>query len=144
MVIIMNKKQITFLTLGVLALMTVTAGASVYIAQSMSNDKNVSAADAKEIAAKQATVKHRVSQDIKWDDANSKRRGQAVEQAPVQTASACDDGNIAGKAVGGVGGGVLGSMIGDGKGRTAATIAGTLGGAYIGGEAIPLKNATCR
>jgi uncharacterized protein YcfJ len=58
--------------------------------------------------------------------------------------SNCNDGNIAGKAVGGVGGGVLGSLIGKGNGKTAATIGGTLGGAYVGGETIPLNNVTCR
>jgi uncharacterized protein YcfJ len=55
----------------------------------------------------------------------------------------CNDGNIAGKAVGGVGGGVIGSLAGKGNGKTAATIAGTLGGAYIGGKELPLQNVTC-
>lgn len=66
---------------------------------------------------------------------------KVVVREPVQ--KKCNDGNIAGKALGGVGGGVLGSMVGKGDGKTAATIGGTLGGAYIGGEAIPLNNITC-
>jgi outer membrane lipoprotein SlyB len=56
----------------------------------------------------------------------------------------CDDGNIAGKAVGGIGGGVVGSLVGGGVGKTAATIGGTLGGAYLGGKTIPLQNSTCK
>ncbi len=40
-------------------------------------------------------------------------------------------------------GGVLASNLGKGNGKTAATIGGTLGGAYIGGETIPLNNVTC-
>lgn len=69
-------------------------------------------------------------------------RAAAPQAAPQRVA--CNDGNIAGKALGGVGGGVAGSMIGSGSGKTAATIGGTLGGAYIGGEVIPLNNVTCR
>ncbi len=34
------------------------------------------------------------------------------------TIAKCDDGNIAGKAVGGVGGGVIGSLVGKGSGKT--------------------------
>lgn len=68
---------------------------------------------------------------------------QARATAPAQQQVRCNDGNIAGKAVGGVAGGVLASNLGKGNGKTAATIGGTLGGAYIGGETIPLNNVTC-
>jgi outer membrane lipoprotein SlyB len=72
------------------------------------------------------------------------RKTVAVERVHNTAVAKCNDGNIAGKAVGGVGGGVLGSLAGKGSGKTAATIGGTLGGAYLGGEMIPLQNATCR
>lgn len=62
----------------------------------------------------------------------------------VQALPPCNDGNIVGKVLGGVGGGALASNVGKGKGKTAATIGGTLGGAYLGGEAIPTHNVTCR
>lgn len=66
-----------------------------------------------------------------------------VKHTSQKAAVRCDDGNIAGKAVGGVGGGVLGSLAGKGNGKTAATIGGTLAGAYIGGKELPLQNVTC-
>ncbi len=66
-----------------------------------------------------------------------------VRHATQKAAVRCDDGNIAGKAVGGVGGGVIGSLAGKGNGKTAATIGGTLAGAYIGGKELPLQNVTC-
>ncbi len=75
---------------------------------------------------------------------------QQAQQAPVKRVAqqpvkpACNDGNILGYAAGGVAGGVLGHQIGKGKGNTAATIGGVLGGAYLGGQHIPLQNATCR
>lgn len=61
---------------------------------------------------------------------------------PVQ--QQCDDSNVLGYIAGGAGGGIVGNQIGKGSGNTAATIAGVLGGAYLGGQYIPLRNATCR
>ncbi len=132
----MQKKDIAILSLAGLLLMTITAGASVYLTKNnLTDDKPVA------VATKHHAATIKTSQGIKWDNANQAQRTQVQT---VQTASACDDDNIAGKAVGGVGGGVLGSMLGKGKGKTATTIGGTLAGAYAGGEVIPLKNATCR
>jgi uncharacterized protein YcfJ len=135
----MNRKSIALLTLGAVLLVAITAGASVYMTkQHLTEDK------AAAVEVKQPTAKRRsASNSIKWDNPAPARQ-QVQRTTTVQTASACNDDNIAGKAVGGVGGGVLGSLVGKGKGKTAATIGGTLAGAYVGGEAIPLHNATCR
>jgi uncharacterized protein YcfJ len=110
-----NYKTLS-LVLGAALLVVTTAGASVYLSR--------------QPAQETATAKPPPHAE------------RVVVTQPVQRK--CDDGNIAGKAVGGVGGGVLGSMVGKGSGKTAATIGGTLGGAYIGGEAIPLNNITCK
>lgn len=135
----MQKKHIAFLTVGALLLITATAGATAYFIQKDTAPDEITAAEAKN---KPITTKRIKSDNIQWDKANAAPQQQ--RNAPVQTASACNDGNIAGKVVGGVGGGVLGSMVGKGNGKTAMTIGGTLGGAYAGGEMIPLHNATCR
>lgn len=81
------------------------------------------------------------------------------EKKPVSTAHAvplqkvaaaqpslprCDDSNILGYVAGGAAGGIVGNQVGKGSGNTAATIGGTLAGAYLGGQYIPLRNATCR
>lgn len=125
-----NTKQIAILSAAAVLLVALSAGASVYLTKESIKNKSEKVA---------VTTHHKsVKNDIKWDNKNQNVQTQQVAQ------SNCDDGNIAGKAVGGVGGGVLGSMVGKGKGKTAATIGGTLGGAYLGGEAIPLRNVTCR
>lgn len=64
--------------------------------------------------------------------------------APQSAAPRCNDNNVLGYVAGGAAGGILGSQVGKGNGNTAATIGGTLGGAYLGGQYIPLHNATCR
>jgi uncharacterized protein YcfJ len=124
----MNRNQIILVILGAFLLVIATAAASTYIAKS-SNDTN-----------KPAVVAHKAHNNgnITWND------NHPTQATPVQTASNCDDGNVAGKVVGGVGGGVLGSQIGKGNGKTVGTIAGTLGGAYLGGQYIPTRNVTCR
>ena len=111
-----NYKTVS-LVLGAILLVTATAGASIYFTQHPAP------------AEKARVVSHRTAQPA---------------QPAHQAVPACDDGNIAGKALGGVGGGVIGSLAGKGTGKTATTIGGTLGGAYLGGEVIPLKNVTCR
>jgi uncharacterized protein YcfJ len=71
----------------------------------------------------------------------------AASTQPQQMASAqpqCDDGNLLGYLAGGAAGGVLGSQVGKGSGKTAATIGGVIGGAYLGGQHLPTRNATCR
>lgn len=82
------------------------------------------------------------NQTLPWHDQNPQPAPRA-ERIPVAK-PACNDGNILGYAAGGVAGGVLGNQIGKGKGNAAATIGGVLGGAYLGGQHIPLQNATCR
>ena len=110
-----NYKTLS-LVLGAIILVAATAGASVYLSKPQP------------APAEKVGVVHRTQ----------------VAQPAQRTVAKCDDGNVAGKAVGGVGGGVIGSLAGKGNGKTAATIAGTLGGAYVGGEVIPLQNVTCR
>lgn len=116
----MQNRKIVSLVSGVALLIAATAGTSAYLTKRTLQPDTVS-----EKAPPPAE--------------------KIVTSKPVHTVQKkCDDGNIAGKAVGGVGGGVVGSLVGRGSGKTAATIAGALGGAYLGGEAIPLNNATCR
>jgi len=127
----MKNSNIYLIGAAVALMLVSTAAASVYLTrESMAPEQTTSSSES-----------HKSNSDIVWND-------RAVEQGRTQTrarpvAASCDDGNIAGKAVGGVGGGVLGSLAGKGHGKTATTIAGTLGGAYLGGEAIPLRNVTC-
>jgi uncharacterized protein YcfJ len=111
-----NYKTVS-LVLGAILLVITTAGASVYL-------------------TKQPAPPEKVAVEPTQHPQHA-RHTQA-------TAAKCDDGNIAGKAAGGIGGGVIGSLVGRGSGKTAATIGGALGGAYLGGETIPLQNATCR
>ena len=132
----MTKDRIALLTLSAVLLMAVTAGASVYLTKNSLDTPKVATVTTPHVTP---VVHHRSASNVQWDNNTSQ-----VQAAPVQTASACNDDNIAGKAVGGVAGGVGGSLLGKGKGKTATTIAGTLAGAYAGGEVIPLKNATCR
>ena len=110
-----NYKTLS-LVLGAVILVAATAGASVYLSRQQP------------APAEKVVVVHK------------SHVGQPAQKAVPK----CNDGNIAGKAVGGVGGGVIGSLAGKGNGKTAATIAGTLGGAYVGGEVLPLQNVTCR
>ena len=110
-----NYKTLS-LALGAIILVATTAAASVYLSKPQP------------APAEKVAVVHR----------------PRAEQPAQQVMPKCNDGNVAGKAVGGVGGGVIGSLAGKGNGKTAATIAGTLGGAYLGGEVIPLQNVTCR
>lgn len=111
------KRNSLIIAMAAVILVLLTASATAYLVQ-----------HPEEKPVKTATVTHSHSQPA----------------TQVRQQVACDDGNIAGKALGGVGGGVAGSMLGKGNGKTATTIAGTLGGAYIGGETIPLHNVTCR
>lgn len=120
-----KTKQITIITIAVIALVVLSAGASVLITRQ-------AIAPEKPAAVKQITKK----ETINWNNATAQ-----PAPAPVPN---CDDGNIVGALAGGVGGGVVGSAVGDGNGKTAATIAGTLGGAYLGKEYIPTENVTCR
>ena len=78
---------------------------------------------------------------------HARTSGQGHSQSAASSAPGqprCDDSNVLGYVAGGAAGGIVGNQIGKGSGNTAATIAGTLGGAYLGGQYIPLKNATCR
>lgn len=118
----MNRYKVVSLILAAILLVITTAGASIYFAKEPSEPPE-------KIVEKTIIVQP------------SPRVVQTQSPAPVPN---CNDGNIAGKAVGGVGGGVLGSLAGKGNGKTAATIGGTLGGAYLGGKAIPLNNVTCK
>jgi uncharacterized protein YcfJ len=117
---------------GVLALVLLSAGASALIMSEMNRP-----------AAEKPAVQRVVQKDrVHW---NSERTSQAAPAAAqVAPAAGCDDNNIVGTALGGVAGGVVGSQVGKGSGKTAATIGGTLGGAYLGNQAIPTRNVTCR
>lgn len=119
----MKNSQTVILVLAAVLLVIATAGASVYFTRQTpaAQEKVVE----KTIIAQPAAV----------------RVVQTQNAAPVPD---CNDGNIAGKAVGGVSGGVIGSLAGKGNGKTAATIGGTLGGAYLGGKVLPLNNVTCK
>lgn len=131
----MKKDHIIILSLAAILLVAATAGAAVYLTKENLNtpvDQVVTTTHNKHTTHKN---------NISWN--NSPAAQQQLQPQQVAQTN-CDDGNIAGKAVGGVGGGIAGSFIGKGKGKTAATIGGALGGAYLGGEAIPLHNVTCR
>ena len=128
-----RTKKTLLLSVAALALVAVTAGASIYVTKEMD-----------EPAAVQTIQKRTIRKEaINWDHASIAPR-QMPQSTPQQVASACNDNNIVGTAVGGVAGGVLGSNVGKGHGKTAATIGGTLGGAYLGNQLIPTRNLMCR
>jgi uncharacterized protein YcfJ len=90
-----------------------------------------------------STYYTKASQPIAVSHAPSKPHLQKIASAqPAQPR--CNDGNVLGYVAGGAVGGIAGNQVGKGSGNTAATIAGTLGGAYLGGQYIPLNNVTCR
>lgn len=122
----MERKHIIGLSIGVVALIALTAGASAFVATQVMHEK----------PAVTASTTHHKSSHITWNDQ------QSAQAQPAQPA--CDDGNVVGYVLGGVGGGVVGNQLGKGKGNTATTIGGTLGGAYLGGQYIPTRNVTCR
>ena len=122
-------KNIMVITLGALALIAATAGASVLITHHvLTNDQPSAQANA---APAKTVVAHH--ENIHWN-----------RQAAAPAKPACNDHNIVGDVVGGVAGGVVGNQVGKGKGNTAATIGGTLGGAYLGNKFIPTDNVTCK
>lgn len=141
----MNKTFIPVLIVGAVLLIIATAGATTYFNRSESMpDTEIAAEKIASTQVKKTTSAKKMAPrpaDIAWDETP---RQQPVQSQTRTVATNCDDGNIVGKAVGGIGGGVLASNIGKGGGKTAATIAGTLGGAYVGGEFIPTRNVTCR
>ncbi|MGQ0527681.1 MAG: glycine zipper 2TM domain-containing protein [Alphaproteobacteria bacterium] len=125
----MKRKHMVGLGIGIFALVLMTASASALIT------RQIDAKDDKPVIEKTATSTRKARrEDISWNDTRT-------QQQPLPP---CDDGNVVGKVLGGVSGGVVGSQVGGGSGKTAATIGGTLGGAYLGGEYIPTRNATCR
>jgi len=129
----MKRSHMIAAGIGMVALLA-TAGAGAYFGRDTLM--------AEDVVAKSDPVPATKSQNsITW---NQPAPVKAQATAPVQTASNCDDGNVLGLVLGGAAGGIAGSQIGSGSGKTAATIGGALGGAYLGGEYIPLKNATCR
>jgi uncharacterized protein YcfJ len=82
-------------------------------------------------------------QPVAQNHVQPKQHPQAIASA-APTQPRCNDGNVLGYVAGGAVGGIAGNQVGKGSGNTAATIAGTLGGAYLGGQYIPLNNVTCR
>jgi uncharacterized protein YcfJ len=126
-----STKKVIGLTVGVLALVLLSAGASALIMKEMDKPDQP------------AAIHHVVKNEkIHW---NNHRQVQAAPApATIEPAAGCDDNNIVGTGLGGVVGGVAGSQVGKGDGKTAATIAGTLGGAYLGNQVIPTRNVTCK
>lgn len=126
----MVKKHMIAASLGALALVMMTAGASAWITSEKLNNKPVV----------EKVVSH---QTITRENRNNVTIAKPVA-AQQQQQPACDDGNIAGTVLGGAAGGIVGSQIGNGNGQTAATIGGVVGGAILGREYIPTQNVTCR
>ena len=87
-----KTKQITIITIAVIALVVLSAGASALITRQ-------AIAPEKPAAVKQITKKETVN----WNNAVAQT---APALAPVRN---CDDGNIVGALAGGLGGGVVGS-----------------------------------
>lgn len=120
----MNKKLIVA-GIGMMLLLAGTAFATSYFTQ-----------------AAQPMVKSNIPSKYQAKTHNQGNPQVVAAAAPVEPR--CDDSNVLGYVAGGAVGGIAGNQIGKGSGNTAATIAGTLGGAYLGGQYIPLRNVTCR
>jgi uncharacterized protein YcfJ len=128
-----STKKAIGLTIGVVALVLLSAGASALIMKEMDRPEQP------------AAVHHVVKNEkIHWNGHRQVQAAPAPAAATIEPAVGCDDNNIVGTGVGGVAGGVAGSQIGKGDGKTAATIAGTLGGAYLGNQLLPTRNVTCK
>lgn len=132
-----NKVTLTQKTLliGVAAIVVL---ASVGIAGAYFANNSSGSDDAVTKTTTTTTVKTS-NGDMPWKGKPGSAVGQQVQQLPK-----CNDNNILGMATGAVLGGVLGNQVGGGSGKTVATIGGAAGGAYLGQQAIPLNNATCR
>jgi uncharacterized protein YcfJ len=124
----MNRKMVG---IGAAIALAITATAAI---ASYTTREALQAQAESDGAAKHAKAAHHPRQEQKM--------ASAQPQQPVR--QRCDDNNIIGTAAGGIGGGVVGSQFGSGSGKTAATIAGVLGGAYLGNQYIPTRNATCQ
>ena len=127
----MNREKTALLTIGVITLVAVTAGASAFVTKNSIEQKE---------ARTDAAVKTTAPQKITWNE--PRQNAQPVQNAQPQQ-PACDDGNIVGAAVGAVAGGVVGNQFGSGKGQDLATIGGAIGGGWLGKDHIPTRNVLC-
>lgn len=107
-------KSLIFIIVGSILLVAATAGANIYVVETI-------------VKNKQPQIHTVVAQPPATHTAQ-----------PV-----CNDDNVVGKIIGAAAGGIAGSQVGSGSGKTAATIGGAIGGSLLGEKYIPTQNATC-
>lgn len=151
----MDRRYITLTAVGAVVLLLGTAAASALLTRQMVEENEiVSASDLsqrpplKNAVSHKSTAQKTKASSMPWQDgrqyaAQSPSAGNTQPPARQATAPACDDGNVLGYVAGGAAGALVGSQVGKGKGNTAAIIGGTLGGAYLGGQHLPLRNSLC-
>lgn len=123
-----HGKKILSITVGAIALIMVTAGASALITDHFNDTQP-------------APVVHKVASTTHHD--NVRWNNPPAQQAqPV--AQKCDDGNVVGYGLGALAGGLIGHQIGDGKGKDVATVGGAAAGALAGGQYIPTRGVLCQ
>lgn len=128
-----HGKKVLGITVGAIALIMVTAGASALITSQVVN-KPEEAPVVKRVAT--ATTK---KDHIRWNNTPAPQAQPVAAQQP-----ACDDGNVVGYGLGALAGGLIGNQIGDGNGKKVATVGGAAAGALAGGQYIPTRGVLCR
>lgn len=129
-----HGKKVLGITLGAIALIMVTAGASALITNQVVN-KPEEAPVVKRVAS--TTTK---KDTIRWNNPPAQQAQPVAAQQPQQR---CDDGNVVGYGLGALAGGLIGNQIGDGNGRKVATVGGAAAGALAGGQYIPTRGVLC-
>ena len=132
-----HGKKILGITVGAIALIMVTAGASAFLTDHYNNKETTTVTTAPATHVATTTTTHR-SNNIHWNNP------PAQPARPVQQVSApCSDGNVVGYGLGALAGGLVGHQLGGGKGKTVATVGGAAAGALAGGQYIPTRNVLC-
>lgn len=124
-----HGKKVLGITVGAIALIMVTAGASALITNQVTNKEQAP------VVKKVATTTHK--DNVRWNN-------PPAQQAQPVAAKRCDDGNVVGYGLGAVAGGLIGNQFGDGKGKDVATVGGAAAGALAGGQYIPTRGVLCR
>jgi uncharacterized protein YcfJ len=137
----MNNRNIAALGIGAVLVLAATAAASAFLTR-----EAISREDTAKLVLDKPPIRKPVAAGAKsqtpWRE--NKQYSQQVSTVPsAPAAKPCDDGNVLGYVAGGAAGALIGSQIGKGDGNTAAIAAGTLGGAYLGGQHLPLRNTLC-
>lgn len=118
-----HARHILGITLGALALVMLTAGASALITRDVVTPDEPKT----------------VTKVVHTNTTNTK----PAPQQPQKVAAKCDDGNVVGYGLGALAGGLIGNQVGDGDGKKVATVAGAAGGALAGGQYIPTRGVLC-